>query len=170
MDNQFDIKQAQIVLENSIDAIVSANEQGEIVYLNPAAEKMFGLTRQQSKGKPLTILMPEKYRIGHLHGMQRYHDTHVPKVIGKVTELEGVHLQGNSFPMEMSLSAWQDETGRPFFTAIIRDISERKRSALELDKKIAELQKMNEFLIDREIKMVALKKQINELENKHSQS
>ena len=113
------------VAETSVDAIISADNHGYIVYWNKGAEKMFGLSRFEAVGKPLTILMPERFRQAHLAGINRFVSTGDPHVIGKIVELAGLKKDGTEFPLELSLTAWETPDG-PFFTGIIRDITQRK--------------------------------------------
>jgi PAS domain S-box-containing protein len=113
------------VAETSVDAIISADNHGYIVYWNKGAERMFGLSRVEAVGKPLTILMPERFRQAHLAGITRFVSTGDPHVIGKIVELAGLRKDGTEFPLELSLTAWETPDG-PFFTGIIRDITQRK--------------------------------------------
>ena len=113
------------VAETANDGIVSANQRGEIIYFNRAAEKIFGYEVEEVMGKSLTMLMPEHYRAAHEQGLLRYQTTGEPHVIGTTVELAGLHKLGDEFPMELSLTNWQTDEGE-FYSALIRNISERK--------------------------------------------
>jgi PAS domain S-box-containing protein len=162
-------KQIELVLESSIDGVVIANSKGEITYLNKSALDMFGLTKDEMLGKPLADIMPEKYRSLHQQGMERFISTKIPKVIGKVVELEGLKKDGTVFPIEMSLSSVDLGNDEITFTAIIRDISSRKKAETDLKEKMTQLEDMNKIMVDRELKMVEFKNQIVELEKKLAQ-
>lgn len=111
--------------ETATDAIISADERGEIVYFNPAAEKLFGHAARDVLGRSLTLLMPERFHAAHLAGLERYLSTGRARVVGRTVELAGRRKDGSEFPLELSLGAWKSGT-RSFFTAILHDISERK--------------------------------------------
>ena len=57
------------------------------------------------RGQPLTILMPEEYREAHLGGFRRYLETRETRIIGRTVEVRGRRNGGETFPLEMSLSA-----------------------------------------------------------------
>jgi diguanylate cyclase (GGDEF)-like protein/PAS domain S-box-containing protein len=116
------------VTESASDAIVSADARGLIVSWNRGGQAMFGYDESDVIGKPLTVLMPERYRDAHERGMGRFLLTNEPRVIGMgAVEVHAQHQDGSEFPVELSLSHWSEGEGR-FFTGILRDITERKRA------------------------------------------
>ena len=112
------------VTENSIEAIVSGDEAGLITYVNPAAERMFGYSATEMLGREIKMLMPDRYRGAHEHGMRRFLETGERRVIGETVELVGLRRDGGEFPLSLSLVDWRVE-GRTYFTGTIRDISKR---------------------------------------------
>ena len=125
-------------------AIVSADKNGNIMSWNQGAQSMFGHASEEVLGKPLTILMPERYRAAHTAGMKRFLASGEKRVIGTHVELEGLRKDGSTFPLELSLAEWSTAKGQ-FFTGILQDISERKQSdaklqsfAEDLELKVAE--------------------------------
>jgi PAS domain S-box-containing protein len=119
------------VVETAADAIVSADHSGAITHFNPAAERMFEMPSGEAVGKPLTILMPERFREAHRRGMERFLATGSAQLIGRTVEVAGRRKDGTEFPLEISLSTWKaaDEV---FFTGALRDMSERKAAEREL--------------------------------------
>ncbi len=113
------------VAETAIDAIISADSRGDITFWNKGAEKIFGYAPGEIIGKPLTLLMPERFRGTHEAGLRRLLSGGQPRVIGKIVELAGLKKDGSEFPLELSLAAWDTREG-PHFAGIIRDITERK--------------------------------------------
>ena len=111
------------ITETATYAIVTADIAGNIVGWNTGAERTFGYTKSEVLGKPLTMLMPQRYHDGHLGGIGKARAG--GHVSGRVAELQGQTKTGAEFPLELSLSEWETADGR-FFTGIIRDISERK--------------------------------------------
>jgi len=114
------------VSESANDAIISADGCGHINYFNRAAEHIFGWPAAEVLGKPLTVLMPERFHEAHRRGFERFLSTGEAHVIGKTVELAGRRQDGSEFPVELSLATWK-AGGETFFTAMIRDITRRKQ-------------------------------------------
>jgi PAS domain S-box-containing protein len=121
----------QAVTQTATDAIITANGQGLIEDWNAGAARLFGYEPAEAVGRPLTLLIPEKFREGHLAGMKRVQSGGERHAIGRTVELAGRRKDASEFPIELSLSQWT-AAGSPHFTGTIRDISERKRAEAEL--------------------------------------
>lgn len=119
------------VAESSKDAIIIGDQAGNVLFWNNGAQTLFGYQTEEIVGKPLTGLMPERYRTSHQQGMARLRDTGEAHIIGKTVELHGLKKTGEEFPLELTLSAWT-ENNQQFFGGIIRDISKRKKIEAEL--------------------------------------
>jgi len=115
------------LVDSATDAIVVADGRGFIVSWNRSASVLFGHAREDTIGKPLTILMPERYRSGHEKGLARMESTGTSRVIGSVVELHGLRSDGTEFPIELSLATWKTAAGN-FYSGIIRDTSARKKT------------------------------------------
>ncbi|MHC4062360.1 MAG: PAS domain S-box protein [Planctomycetota bacterium] len=118
-------KRFRSVVETASDAIISADSSGKIIFWNSAAEKMFGYSPDEIIRKPLTKIMPKRYRHAHSKGLNRVVTTGKTRLKGKVVELVALKKDGSEFPVSLSVASWATEEGL-FFTAIIRDITERK--------------------------------------------
>lgn len=121
------------VTESANDAIISADSEGNILSWNRGARHIFGYDSDEVLHKPLTLLMPEKYRESHARGLQRLSVSGESSLIGKVVELIGLRKNGEEFPIELSLSSWRSTRG-VFYSGIIRDISQRKKLQDERDR------------------------------------
>jgi len=119
------------VTESASDAIISSDGRGHIVGWNLAAETIFGYCASEAIGQPLTIIMPSAWQHGHAVGLARLQGGSQPRVVGRTIELEGRRKDGSQFPVEFSLSDWQ-VADEHFYTAVLRDITERKRGEEEL--------------------------------------
>jgi len=117
------------VAQSINDALISADADGNVSFWNEAATAMFGRTAAQMMGRPLTSIMPERYRELHKGGLARYQRTHEPHVIGRTVELHGLRRDGSEFPLSLSLGASDAERSHEtaFYTGVIRDLSERDR-------------------------------------------
>jgi PAS domain S-box-containing protein len=120
------------IINAAADAIISLDEQGLVCEFNRAAEQMFGFTKAELLGKPLTPIMPPHLHDLHTAGLQRYLTTgqrHLPHWHN--VKLLGYTKNGQEFPLEVSFSLL--EAGdKKFLTGVLRDITERKRVEGEL--------------------------------------
>ena len=114
------------VMQTSADAIILSDSNGNVLSWNNGAQQIFGYEEKEILGKPLTILIPEKFKEAHLKGMERVTTMGQTRIIGKTAELEGISKYDKVFPIELSLSCWEFE-GEIYFGGIIRDITDRKR-------------------------------------------
>jgi PAS domain S-box-containing protein len=138
--------------ETANDAIISANSDGRIVFFNSTAERIFGYRASEVIDQPLTTLMPDRFHNAHQTGLARYLSTGVARVVGRTTELTGRRKDGTEFPIELSLASWR--TGdTTFFTGIIRDITERKKTD-------DTLKMLNEQLMQRGTELEAANKEL----------
>lgn len=127
------------LLESAPDAIVVVNPEGEIVIINSQTEKMFKYDRSQLIDKPVEILIPKRFLKHHPKHRSSYFETPHVRPMGAGLNLHGVRSDGTEFPVEISLSPLQTETGW-LVSAAIRDISERKRMETEIRNFNAELE------------------------------
>jgi PAS domain S-box-containing protein len=150
------------ILEASTNAIVTINEKGAIETFNPAAEKIFGYDALGISGQSINLLMPEEHAEKHDSYIDHYLKTGVKKVIGKRLEVTAKRKNGEIFPIEISISeVFLKDT--KLFTAIISDITERKKAEEELAQRMDELERFTKLTVDRELKMIELKEEINNL-------
>lgn len=124
---QIDEALLRAITDGVEDGIVSADASGLITYFNHASERLFRLRACDAIGKPLTILMPERFKDPHRRGFARFLATGEKHLIGRTIELVGCRSDGSEFPLELSLSL-SEAGGKLLFAAVIRDISERKRA------------------------------------------
>ena len=113
--------------EFATDGIVTCDRAGDIVGWNRSAERMFGYTTAEVSLRPLALLMPQRYRDPHAAGMRRLVAGAEHKLIGKSAEFAGLRRDGSEFPLELSLTTWE-AGGQVFFSAFMRDITERKQA------------------------------------------
>ena len=143
----------QAVAQSATDAIVSIDSQGRIVFWNTVAETVFGYPSLEIMGQTVNQILPERFRQAHDAGMARAASTGTSKMAGRTIESVGLRKNGREFPLEMSLATWTTGEGQ-FFTAIIRDITERKGA----EEKIRQL---NESLERRVVERTAALEQLN---------
>jgi PAS domain S-box-containing protein len=115
------------VMESAIDAIISGDVSGNIRAWNSAATALFQYTEEEVIGRPIELIIPERFRDSHREGIRRVSSGGPSHVIGRTVELAAIRKNGTEFPVELSLATWFLDDER-YFTGIIRDISERKQA------------------------------------------
>jgi diguanylate cyclase (GGDEF)-like protein/PAS domain S-box-containing protein len=116
---------ARSVTETAHDGIVGADADGLITLFNPAAEALFGWAAAEVLGRPVTVLMPERYRAGHEAGLARVAAGADMALGPSAVELHGLTKAGREFDLEISLALVRRGPAMGV-TAIMRDISPRK--------------------------------------------
>lgn len=113
------------LLEAAPDAILEVNQEGQIMLLNEAAERMFGYSRGELLGLNVESLVPASMRGGHAQHRASYARHPNTRPMGTGLELQGQRKDGSLFPVEISLSPnWIE--GSLHVIASVRDITERK--------------------------------------------
>jgi len=121
-------------LNNLRDAFIIVDGEGLIIEWNPAAETMFGYSRQEAIGADLhELLAPELFKQQAYAGLEQFRINGTGNAIGKTLEFIAMHKNGEHFPIELSLSAMQvSEQWQG--VAVVRDISQRKKTDDDLRK------------------------------------
>jgi len=126
------------ILATVPDAMVVIDEQGIILSFSAAAEKMFDYREDEVVGRNVKMLMPSPDRERHDQYLTNYLTTGKRKIIGIGRVTTGLHRDGSTFPMELSVGeAWLGE--RRIFTGFIRDLTERQQTLLRLQDLQSEL-------------------------------
>ncbi len=127
MDNEQRQAQLEAILANAVDAIITIDERGTIVALNPATERMFGFAASEVLDKNVSMLMPSPDRERHDGYLSHYLKTGERKIIGIGREVTGRRKDGSTFPLHLAVS--EIIVGdRRLFTGIVRDISDLKEA------------------------------------------
>ncbi len=114
------------IIASAMDAIISVNEEQNIVLFNVAAEEMFGCTANEAIGIPLDRFIPERFRSIHRQHIQHFGETGITnRKMGHLDTLWAVRASGQEFPIEASISQ-VTVGGEKLYTVILRDITERK--------------------------------------------
>lgn len=137
---------------NATEGIVLANRTGQIVLVNPYAEKMFGFSKDEMIGQPIEILLPHDIRDRHMQYRDSFHANPVNRSMGAGRDLFAKRKDGSVFPVEVSLSHYllNEEA---FVIAFVIDITVRKQNEeiqrqqkTELERVTSEIKKLNSEL------------------------
>ncbi|MBF0107691.1 MAG: response regulator [Magnetococcales bacterium] len=119
-------KRFRHVTDSTTEAIISMDGMGLIQFWNKGAQLLFGYTSHQIMGLSIVLLMPEEMRAEFEQAFFNAVALGFPRERGETVECIGLRQNGETFPMEISLAAWQIP-GKPFFSAVMRDLGERAR-------------------------------------------
>jgi PAS domain S-box-containing protein len=141
---QAELSKLEAILNSAVTAIITIDTNGLIESVNPATERMFGYKASDLFGQNVSMLMPEPYRGEHDGYLANYLSTGKKKIIGIGREVLGKRKDGTVFPIDLAVSEFVSE-GKPHFSGIISDISDRKRveeALLESERRLAQAQRL----------------------------
>lgn len=139
---------AGLLVDQSPDAIIFADRDGEIRYWNAACEVVFGFTAEAALGKSLDIIIPEKLRAAHWRGFNAAMQSGATQHAGAALPTKALRADGVSIYVEMSFAVICDAAGDVIgSSACARDITQRflgqrakRKRYQELEKRLAELE------------------------------
>lgn len=122
------MKRSKSIFDTAADGLITMDESGLIDAFNPAAEKMFGYAAADAVGMSLSSLLSTKHAAQLDEQLNNHRDGKIDSDLGGTLEFEAVNRSGEPFPIELSMAA-MTLAGTNMFTAVVRDISERKQAA-----------------------------------------
>ncbi len=121
------------MVETTTDAILILDHEQKITLVNRATERLFGYARESMLDQKIEMLIPARF-----HGTHHHHVDHFGKTgssvrrMGGEANVLGQRANGEEFPIDASIS-YLMEDGKPFYTVILRDITERKQAQRDLE-------------------------------------
>ncbi|MGB1038103.1 MAG: PAS domain-containing sensor histidine kinase [Bacteroidia bacterium] len=129
-------KKLKLIIDTALDAVVTMDTEGLITEWNQNAERIFGYTYDEVLGQQLSeYIIPKQYREAHANGMRKYFESGEGPVLNVRIEISAINKKEEEFPIELAITPVTQD-GKTFFSAFIRDISERKR--LEKQRELSE--------------------------------
>jgi PAS domain S-box-containing protein len=123
------------------EAVVISDPDGAITLWNPAAERMFGYTKDEAMGQSLDLIIPEKQQKRHWDGYHKTMKSGQTRYGNDLLRVPAIHKNGHrlsiAFTVALLYSTDNQITG---IAAVIRDETERFNQDRELRKRLAELE------------------------------
>jgi PAS domain S-box-containing protein len=120
------------IIDASLDCVITMDHRGAVVDFNPAAVETFGHARDDAVGSELAeLIIPPTLREAHRAALARFAETGEAPILGRRLELTGLRADGEEFPLELTVTRI-GQSEPPLFAGFVRDITERRRSAVEL--------------------------------------
>lgn len=115
------------IVDATPNALIIVNTSRIIVLVNQRTEQMFGYARRELIGKPVDILLPERFRPNHHVHMKNYFASLHARPMDAGRELFGLRKDGTELPLEIALTPMETDEGVFVLTSIV-DITSRKRA------------------------------------------
>lgn len=112
------------IIDTAFNGIIVIDGRGFINEFSPAAQNIFGYSKEEILGKSINKLMPEPYRTQHDNYLRNYLETGIAKIIGTQTVVPAMRKDGALFSMEVALNT-DIVNGEPIFVAVMSDVTER---------------------------------------------
>lgn len=130
------------IVNSAMDAIISVNDRQRITLFNRAAERMFGYAAREVLDQPLDLLIPARFQAAHHGHIESFGRTGVPsRPMMAQRIVSALRKSGEEFPIDASIS--QSEVGgQRHFTVILRDVTARERTRLELEQAREDLREL----------------------------
>jgi len=118
-------------LDSAPDMMVLTDAQGRIIFVNRQFSSVFGYDREEVRGQPVELLLPERLRACHAGHHTQFAAEGRVRPMGAGLDLYARRKDGSEFPVEISLSPVEDQ-GTRLVASAIRDVTGRKREQQEL--------------------------------------
>lgn len=137
-------EQYRLIVTGSLDGLITIDGDDIVTGWNPQAAHIFGWSAAEMIGRPLVeVIVPPEYRSAHLSGLARYRETGAGPILGRRMELEGLHRDGRTLPVELAVTPLGAGRGVQF-VASVRDLSAERDAADAL----AETQAKGQSVLD----------------------
>jgi PAS domain S-box-containing protein len=120
------------MVETTTDAILILDHEQKITLANQAAERLFGYPQERLLHQRIEMLIPARFHGVHQQHVEGFGKTgNSVRRMGGEANVVGMRADGTEFPIDASISHLLED-GKPLYTVILRDITERKRAEQQL--------------------------------------
>jgi PAS domain S-box-containing protein len=134
------------ITDSAQDAILMIDQQGKITYWNPAAERIFGYSRDEALGCDLhQCIAPERYHEGCRAAFPEFQSTGRGAIVGRTLELQACRKDGQEITVSLALSSVQVK-GAWHAVGIMSDVTDQKKAEEKLRSTMEELEAANNNL------------------------
>jgi PAS domain S-box-containing protein len=139
-------ERTRLMLDEALDAVVTMDADGVTTGWNKQAEVIFGWTREDAVGRPMSdMIIPAQHREAHENGLRHFLATGDGPVLNRRIEMTALARDGREFPVELTVTPLR--LGQTWtFSAFIRDITERKRGEKALETAFEEIKALKDQL------------------------
>lgn len=153
----------QIISDTALDSIIIIDSNNQIKYWNKSAEELFGYTKDEIMGRALhQLLAPTRFHKSATEGLKHFQKTGKGNAIGQKLELAALKKSGEEIIIELAVSSFFSHN-EWHAVGIIRDITDKKRTAKLLEETIKILSEKNIMLQEKDHELTA---QFEELQDK----
>jgi PAS domain S-box-containing protein len=118
--------QTRLILDSSLDAVITIDARDTITGWSKSAEDIFGWSCEEAVGKRIVdAIIPMQYREAHLRGCEHFFATGEGPILNRRIEITALHRAGHEFPVELTVTAIRLESWH--FTAFVRDLTDKRR-------------------------------------------
>ncbi len=150
---------------NAIDGIIIIDQCGIVSTINPSACKLFGYRPEEVVGKNVSMLMPQPDRARHDSYIERYRQTHVPRIIGIGREVMGLKSDGSQFPFRLGVSEVIYD-GKSIFVGFIHDLTQQKKDEEQLKSYASHLEELVEIRTQSLSESLEREKELGQLKSR----
>ena len=141
-------KKLRLIIDQALDAVVTLDINGRVVEWNQKAEDIFKIKNEEAKGEKLEdLIFADWQKQIYSRAMSNYSNLAQIDQLKNRVELIGTNRDGVSFPIEFSVAPIR-QGDLTFYSAFIRDITERKKTEEETTRLLEELGTANQELKD----------------------
>ena len=133
----------QATIKSAMDAVVIVDADQRVILFNPAAERMFGCTAAEAVGAPLEHFLPQRYRAAHRAHVENFGASGIrSREMAAQMDIVGLRADGQEFPIESTVSQVK-LNGETLYTAILRDVTERRQAEEQLRESNRQLRQLS---------------------------
>ena len=139
------------ILDSALDCIITMDASGRVVEFNPAAERVFGFSREEAVGRELAeLIIPVRLRERHRQRVKHYLETGEGPELGRRIEVDALRADGSEILVELAITAFRIQN-EPAFTAYLRDITERKRGEEASQRLAAIVESSDDAIVSKDL-------------------